>query len=151
MLKSALDIICDKLKAKDYKITNQRIVIIKEILSKQEIHLSAEDIYEQISEINPEIGLATVYRTLELLVELDIINKIEFGDGRTRYEIGGDEHHSHHHLICITCGQVAEFNDDLLENLEEALTKTNGFKVINHQVKFFGICSECQQKNTTFI
>jgi Fur family ferric uptake transcriptional regulator len=95
--------------------------------------------------LQPELGLATVYRTLDLLVELDIIHKIEFGDGRTRFEVGGEEHHRHHHLICLTCGQVSEFNDDLLENLEEALSKTNGFKVVDHQVKFFGICSNCQK------
>lgn len=142
-MKKAFDSICEILKAKDYKITNQRKTIIQEFLTERETHLSAEDVFHAVKKEHPEIGLATVYRTLDLLADLEIIHKIDFGDGRARYEIGGEENHLHHHLICLTCGQVTEFNDDLLENLEEIVRQQNGFKVLDHQVKFYGICGVC--------
>ena len=142
-MKKAFDSICEILKAKDYKITSQRKTIIQEFLGKQAKHLSAEDVFNAVKKEHPEIGLATVYRTLDLLADLEIIHKIDFGDGRARYEIGVEENHLHHHLICLTCGQVTEFNDDLLENLEEIVRRQSGFNVVDHQVKFYGICAHC--------
>lgn len=145
-MNKVFEAICEKLKEKDYKITNQRKIIIKKFLSQQDSHLSAEELFNSVKKEHPEIGLATVYRTLDLLADLEIIHKIDFGDGRARYEIGGEETHHHHHLICLTCGDVIEFNDDLLEELEEVIKKQSGFTVVDHQVKFYGICSKCDSE-----
>lgn len=137
-----------RLKAKDYKITPQRKVIINTFAQNLAKHLSAEDVYQIVKHSHPEIGLATIYRTLDLLAELQILKKINFGDGRSRYEFCEDEDHHHHHLICLECDQVTEFEDDLLESLETIIKKRNGFKIVDHQLKFYGYCKECQNKNS---
>jgi Fur family ferric uptake transcriptional regulator len=143
-LTKTLENIYEKLHDNDYKITPQRRVILKVFLDNVEHHLSAEEIYNIVRETNPEIGLATVYRTLDLLAELEILQKVNFGDGRSRYEFSDTEVHHHHHLICLKCGEVTEFDDDKLEELEAAIGKKSGFKIIDHQAKFFGYCQKCQ-------
>lgn len=132
---------------KQYKLTPQRQVILRIFLDHQDQHLSAEDVYGILRGQSSDIGLATIYRTLELLSDLDVLQKIEFGDGRSRYEINetSTQHH-HHHLICLSCGKVKEFEDDLLETLETAIARKSKFKIVDHQLKFYGYCHECQQK-----
>jgi Fur family transcriptional regulator, ferric uptake regulator len=141
---NAYDEICEKLSSKDYKLTPQRRIVLKVFLEHMHKHLSAEDVYSIVKVKNPEIGLATIYRTLELFAELDILQKMNFGDGRSRYEFAEDEIHHHHHLICTKCGHVTEFEDDLLESLEAHIQKKSNFKIMDHQVKFYGICEKCQ-------
>lgn len=136
--------LCQRLHQNDYKITPQRRIILKVFLDNLEGHLSAEEIYNIVKETNPEIGLATVYRTLDLLADLDVLQKINFGDGRSRYEFADAEVHHHHHLICLKCGLVTEFTDDNLEQLENSISKS-GFKIIDHQLKFYGYCKKCQK------
>ncbi|MDK2822942.1 MAG: Fur family transcriptional regulator, ferric uptake regulator [Clostridia bacterium] len=137
-----------RLKAKDYKMTPQRKVIINAFAENMEKHLSAEEVFQIVKTAHPEIGLATVYRTLELLAELQILKKMNFGDGRSRYEFCEEDDHHHHHLICLECEKVTEFEDDLLESLEAIIGKKNGFKVIDHQLKFYGFCKNCQEKKS---
>jgi len=144
-LHHTFDAICTKLAEKDYKVTPQRKIILKAFLDNVDSHLSAEDVYGIVKVQHPEIGLATVYRTLELLADLGILQKMNFGDGRSRFEFSEtDDHHHHHHLICINCGQVTEFEDDLLESLETMIGRKSGFKIIDHQLKFYGFCQKCQ-------
>lgn len=138
--------ILDRLHERDYKVTPQRQVVIETFLEKTGAHLSAEDVYQTVKEKHPEIGLATVYRTLELLAELRILEKMNFGDGRIRYEFADEAHHHHHHLICLQCGRVEEFWEDLLDALEQSIAQKRGFQVRDHQLKFFGVCQECSQK-----
>ena len=135
------------LKKKQLKMTPQRQRILQVFCEHPDSHLSAEDVYQIVRDDASDIGLATVYRTLELLSELDLLSQINFGDGRSRYELNrtGEGHH-HHHLICIYCGKVAEFDDDLLDQLEKEVAVQNGFQILDHQVKFFGHCKECQQR-----
>ena len=132
----------------NYKLTSQRQLILDIFLKNQNKHLSAEDVHYIIKQQNSEIGLATVYRTLELLSELKVLHKIHFDDGKGRYEINqaNDETHHHHHLICLDCHKVIEFEEDLLETLETLISKNSKFKIIDHQVKFHGYCEECQKK-----
>ncbi len=133
------------LKEKGFKLTSQRRATLEVILSNQGKHMSTEEIYLEVRKTNPDIGLATVYRTMLLLEELGILLKHNFEDGRNRYELSHPEQdHDHHHLICQKCGEVSEVEDDLLESLEEVIAKNHGFKVINHKVKFYGHCSKCQ-------
>lgn len=130
---------------KDYKLTPQRHVILQVFLDQAGKHLSADDVYASVKKTNPEIGLATVYRTLELLAELEVLQKMNFGDGRSRYEFNDAGSHHHHHLICLKCGKVTEFADDLMESLETQISKKCAFKVFDHQVKFYGHCKDCQE------
>jgi len=135
---------CELLQEKSYKITPQRQIILKVLLDNIEEHLTAEEIHTITKQKDPEIGLATIYRTLEILADLNILHKIDFGDGCIRYEFTDQEAHNHHHLICIKCGKVIEVNDDFLETLENWIEKKTGFHITNHQLKFFGYCKECK-------
>lgn len=136
--------ICSLLRNRSYKLTPQRQTILQTFLEHVDRHLSAEEVYMLVKNQNPEIGLATVYRTLDILAEIGILLKNDFGDGRSRYEFSRkDEHHHHHHLICLGCGNVSEFDDDLLESLEAVIIKRNHFKIMDHDLKFYGYCSEC--------
>ncbi len=144
-MQHTFDSMCEKLHEGAYKITPQREVILRAFVEHGRGHLSAEDVYNLVKSRNPDIGLATVYRTLELLAELDILQKMDFGDGRSRYEFSDKEEHHHHHLVCLQCHRVAEFDDDLLETLEAVVARKSKFKIIDHDLKFYGLCRDCQE------
>lgn len=127
-------------------MTPQRQIVLQIFLDHPGEHLSAEDVHGLLRDSRAEIGLATVYRSLELLSTLGILQKMEFGDGCSRYEVNTSDPkaHHHHHLICTKCNKVIEFEEDLLDDLEQDICNKSGFKILDHQVKFFGICKECQ-------
>lgn len=135
------------LKEKGLKVTTQRVDILEALEMRPDKHLTAEEIYEIVKEKNPDIGLATVYRTIQLLAELNLIDKLNLGDGFIRYEIGNRDEdrkgHHHHHLICLSCGNVLTFEGDLLDTLENQIQKSMSFEVVDHEVKLFGYCKEC--------
>lgn len=133
-----------KLKENGYKLTPQRMAIIEIIYKSQGKHLTAEEIYDIVKIECQEIGLATVYRTIQILEDIDAINKLMLDDGCNRYELNNeDEVHQHHHLICKKCGRVIEVKGDLLESIETTIEKEYKFKIENHKVKFFGLCEKC--------
>lgn len=137
----------ENLKQKGYKLTPQRRSIVDIIIEKEGEHLTAEEIYDEVKKICPEIGLATVYRTVLLLEEVGVICKLDLSDGCSRYElVHSSEEHMHHHLVCNHCKGVFEVQDDLLEDLEGKIEKSYGFKILDHSVKFYGICSKCCKK-----
>lgn len=140
-----------RLSERNYKMTPQRKEILQVFIDCGEgIHLSAEEVHELLRKKDFDFGLATVYRNVELLNKLGILNKVDFGDGRTRYEISASDPqlHQHHHLICLKCKKIIEFEDDLLDDLENLIAKKSGFQITNHEVKFFGYCSDCRNKVT---
>ena len=144
-----MDVLCkgntSPSQGKEYKLTPQRKIIFR-FFDNMEKHLSAEDVFNIVSEDHPEIGLATVYRTLDLLAELGILKKMNFGDNKFYYEFCSEkDNHHHHHLICLNCGKVIEFEDDLLESLEALIAKRIGFHVVDHQLKVFGFCKDCNK------
>ncbi|MBU5292769.1 transcriptional repressor [Anaerosalibacter bizertensis] len=142
-----VDYIKERLKEEGYKLTTQRRAILDAIIENSGSHLSPEEIYEVVKLKYPEIGLATVYRTLQLFEQLDIVCKLNFDDGCNRYELNSDSNdHHHHHLICLNCGKVIEVKLDLLENLEYEIEREGKFKIVDHNVKFFGYCIECRDK-----
>ncbi len=143
----SIDTLKNKLRERGYKLTPQRRAVLDVILANPGEHLSTEEIYELVKKNNhPEIGLATVYRTLILLAELDVISKLNLDDGLVRYEINlNDDHHHHHHLICTSCGKVIEVVEDLLDELEARIEKDHEFEIYDHKLKFFGICKECKK------
>ncbi len=135
----------EKLSERGYKITPQRKEILR-IFEEHGGHMSAEDVYGLLRGNDSEIGLATVYRALDLLSELGILVRMDFGDGCARYELNTADPkvHHHHHLICLKCKKVIEFEEDLLDELEADIANKSGFEIVNHEVKFFGYCSECR-------
>ena len=134
-----------------YKFTTQRQIILQAFLSSKENHLSAEDIYEMVRGENPDIGLATVYRSLELFTSLDLVKKLDFGDGRSRYELNDHNlSHSNHHLICLGCGRVIEFTSDFAEEIRIRIKKKNGFNIVDYQLKFYGYCKDCQKQHPEY-
>lgn len=136
------------LKQKGFKLTTQRRAVLDVIGENEGKHLSSEEIYQQVKNKYPEIGLATIYRTLQLLEQIGVLNKLNFDDGCNRYEFTDENHkHTHHHLICLQCEKVIEFQEDLLEELEKEILVRNNFLVSNHSVKFYGYCDECRKKN----
>lgn len=139
------------LKEKGLKVTNQRLVVLEVLAEHKDRHMAAEDIYDLVRVDFPEIGIATVYRTVQLLLDMQMIDRIELNDGCVRYEIGhqflGEAKHYHHHLICRSCGKVIAFDDDLLEELEKHIEETLGFHVLDHELKLYGKCRECMRKD----
>ena len=140
-----LDFIKKQLYAANYKLTPQREATVRVLLENEQDHLSAEDIFLMVKEKAPDIGLATVYRTLELLLELKIVDKINFGDGVYRYDLRKDgDVHFHDHLVCVNCGSLHEIEDDLLLDVEKIVESDYDFKIKDHRLTFYGICSKCQ-------
>ncbi|MBR4153644.1 MAG: transcriptional repressor [Selenomonadaceae bacterium] len=139
-----------KLSEHGYKMTPQRKEILQIFVDHSDYHhMSAEDVYNILRENKSEIGLATVYRSLDLLCELGMLVHVDFGDGCARYELNSADPkvHHHHHLICLKCKKVIEFEEDLLEMLEAYIEKKSGFQILNHEVKFFGYCSDCRAES----
>jgi Fur family ferric uptake transcriptional regulator len=137
----------NQLHSAGFKLTPQREATVGVLLEKEKDHLSAEEVYMLVKEKSPDIGLATVYRTLEILTELNIVNKISFNDGLARYDVRKEgAKHFHHHLLCIECGSIEEVHDDLLEDIERVVESRFHFIVKDHRLTFHGICKECQEK-----
>lgn len=143
-----MDDLKKKLTGPQYKMTPQRKTVLQIFLDRPSEHLSAEEVHFMLKENKYEIGLATVYRSLELLSDLGILTYLDFGDGCRRYELNNasPDEHQHHHLICLSCNKVEEFNEDLLGNLEAEIKAQTNFNIVDHQLKFFGYCANCQEK-----
>lgn len=142
---NAMETLKEKLKETGFKITPQRRAIIEILLKNDSEHLSSEEIYDLVRVDCPEIGLATVYRTMQLLDEIGAISKLNLDDGCIRYELNLDEEdtHHHHHLICRSCGKIIEVKEDLLDNIENEIQNLYKFNILNHDVKFYGTCDNC--------
>ena len=117
------------------RMTDQRKVIAK-VLSEANDHPDAEDLYSRASTIDPKISLATVYRTVRLFSEAGIIETHDFRDGRARYETTGDDHHDH--LIDVTTGDVIEFVDDEIEQLQHKIAEKLGYELVDHRLELYG-------------
>lgn len=150
-MKERIEEIKQKLHSLNLKLTPQREATLKIMLEHEEDHLTAEDIYLLVKNMAPEIGLATVYRTLELLSNLNIIQKLNFGDNVARYEFRSlESEHHHHHLICIECGRIEEISEDWLMPIEERVEEQYDFKIVDHRLIFNGICISCQRDNKKY-
>jgi Fur family ferric uptake transcriptional regulator len=141
----------ERLKKSGFKFTEQRNAVLEVLINYSGQHLSTEEVYNYVKAGHPEIGLATVYRTLLLLEGLNMVYKLDFDDGISRYEITKhNEDHSHHHLICKNCGSIAEVEDDLLDYLEQQILENNRFLVTDHKVKFYGLCENCRKSQENY-
>lgn len=142
-MRNELNIFEDYLKEQCLKKTDQRFGVLRVFL-KQERHISAEDLYKVVKKESPQVGFATVYRTLKLIAAAGLARQLEFGDGRVRFEhLFGHEHHDH--LICIKCGRFTEVVNSEIEKLQDKVALRHHFKPMQHRLEIFGICRNCQR------
>jgi len=132
MAKSAIEVMCA---SKGIKLTHQRRVIAK-VLSKSEDHPDANLVFKRSSKIDSNISMATVYRTMKLFEDTNIVVVRDFGDGRSRYEIYSNEHHDH--LIDTESGEVIEFVNDEIEELQHKVAKKLGYVLTGHRLELYG-------------
>jgi len=133
----------DFITQKGLKSTRQRDVILDCFLASAR-HISIEELYLKLRAKNPNIGYATVYRTLKLFAESGIAREIQFGDGQTRYEHATEGEH-HDHLVCTRCGKIIEFENETIEQLQQEVAKSHGFLIENHKLELYGVCSLCKK------
>jgi len=131
------------LQEKGYRLTPQRMLVI-ETLHSADRHISAEEIYEQLHARYPYSNISTVYRTLELLKELNLVTETDFGEGRVRYHVAEKGHH--HHLVCRTCGRIRNLDESVLYPLRAALLRDYDFDADLRHIAISGQCSECREK-----
>lgn len=125
------------------RATRQRDAVLEVFLSA-DAHVSVEELYDRLREAHPSIGAATVYRCMGLFVQAGIAKERRFHEGRIRYEPGvGTEHHDH--LICLSCGNIQEFENPTIERLQEEIAGSRGFSVTYHRLELYGLCPRCAQ------
>lgn len=134
----------DILKHNNLKFTKQREAILKTLYNNDE-HFSPESLYMLIKENYPElgVGIATVYRTLNLLEDSGMVTSLSFGSSGKKYELGNKPHHDH--MICKSCGKIIEFEDDEIEQKQLEIASKYGFKLTGHIMQLYGVCKDCQK------
>ena len=121
---------------KGMKMTEQRRVIAR-VLSRAVDHPDVEEVHRRAVDLDPRISIATVYRTVRLWEEADILERHDFGDGRSRYEEVTEDHHDH--LIDMKSGRVVEFQNEEIEELQDKIAKAHGMKLVGHRLELYGI------------
>ena len=134
-----------KFRAQDYRITPQRLALLR-LLAESESHPSAAQIHEKLREQFPTLSLATVYKTLNILKEMGEVLELSFHSGEDRYD--GSEPSPHPHLICIHCRKIIDSDMPEFGELTQNLASISGFKIVSHRLDFFGICPDCQKRET---
>ena len=136
MAENQTDTIIARCEAKGLRMTDQRRTIAT-VLEGSDDHPDVEELYARASAIDPRISIATIYRTVKLFEEAGILDKLEFGDGRARYEDGAREHHDH--LIDMQTGEVIEFYDPEIEALQEKIAQRLGYRLKGHKLELYGV------------
>ena len=109
------------------------------------IHLSAEEVHAQLIKSNTRVSLATIYRTLRLLVEMGFLNELELSEGGHRFELLSDDHPDHHHLVCISCGRTEEFESNSILEAEKIAAEKVGFKLVDSTITVRALCPKCKE------
>lgn len=127
------------------KYTKQREVLLQTLYNNNE-HFTPEQLYLYIKERHPglNVGIATVYRSLNLLEESGMVTSISFGAQGKKFELANKPHHDH--IICRQCGVIVEFEDQVIEKRQLTIAKDNGFKLTGHIMQLYGVCSECNKQ-----
>ena len=133
------------IRAMNLKVTDQRLTIL-ESLHEGRAHVSAQEVFESVSERFPEMGFATVYRFLRTLTENGFVTEVRMGGLPARYELTPKSHHDH--LTCVACRKICEFENSHIEQLQEKVAKQFGFKLTSHVLELYGICPDCQKRQT---
>lgn len=127
-----------QLKKAGLKVTSPRVKILEILKNPANQHISAEDLYKILLEKNQEIGLATVYRVLNQFDDAGLVSRHHFEGGRSVFELSNKAHHDH--LVCLSCGHVFEFEDDMIEDRQEQIATANNLNLINHSLYLYGEC-----------
>ena len=131
----------ERLKSQDFRITPQRLLVIR-ILAESEGHPTVEEIYEEVKAEFPTTSLATVYKTISLLKELDEVLELGFPDGSNRYD--GNKPFPHPHVICMKCKKITDPEFISLDDLSAEMSRQTGYRIFSHRLDFFGLCPDCQ-------
>ncbi len=140
--KERLEQMLQRLKGRKFRLTPQRLAVLR-ILAESKDHPSAEEIYEQVKKDFPTTSLATIYKTITLLKELNEVLELGFPEGSNRYD--GNKPFPHPHMVCIKCKRIMDPELTSLHQLTEEAARKTGFKIVNHRLDFFGICPDCQK------
>lgn len=138
-----LDEMVVKLKQNGYRLTPQRLAVLK-ILAASDRHPSVEEIYARVQPDFPMTSLATVYKTVTLLKEMGEVLELRLGGFSNRYD--GKRPYPHPHLLCIKCKDIVDSDVPAFNELSEEITKKTGYQIVSHRLEFFGICPRCQEK-----
>lgn len=133
------------LREKGFKVTPQRLAVYS-VLAESKEHPSAEMIYNKLSPLYPTMSLATVYKTLEILVDANIIQEINVGENSFRYDARTNPHP---HVTCISCNRVDDIEEGLFNDIDERIASNTNYSIQKHQLYFFGHCPECKSKSKT--
>jgi Fur family ferric uptake transcriptional regulator len=139
---NAKQVFADYLGSNKLKLTRERKAVLEEIFLRRG-HLEAEDLAGRLRKKKKRASRATIYRTLELLVESGIVRKVDLGHGHSHYELVLDHPH-HEHMVCVECGKVIEFSDKAMERALGKLCHRNNFEHTSHRFQIFGYCDKCQ-------
>ncbi len=140
-----LDELTAKLKTQGYRLTPQRIAILK-ILAASTGHPSVEQVHEGVKVDFPTTSLATVYKTVTLLKEMGEILELGFGNDGNRYD--GNKPYPHPHLVCVKCKKIIDPEVVALGELSQQIASTTGFRIVSHRLDFYGICPKCQEQGS---
>lgn len=140
--KARLKEMLQKLRAHEFRITPQRMAVL-EILSSSDGHPSVENVYDRLKRHFPSTSLATVYKTVTLLKELNEVLELGFPEGSNRYD--GKKPFPHPHLICIKCKEIVDSDLTGLADMTHEISTSTGFQIVDHRIDFFGICPACRK------
>ena len=126
------------------KVTLPRLKVLEILEVTEQRHLSAEDVYKALLESGEEIGLATVYRVLTQFEGAGLVSRLSIDGGHAVFELEDGAHHDH--LLCVSCNQIEEFVDDVIEERQHAIAEEKGFQMTEHSLYIYGVCKRCQEE-----
>ncbi len=147
--KALLEVFRRYLKDRNLPVTHQRVTIAEAVFFSDS-HLSVGDLERLLRSSSDRIGRATIYRTLEVMLEAGLVREHDFDEGFKRYEPVTEQGH-HEHLICITCGKVVEFSSERLERMKVLIAEEYGFRHHHHRLEIYGVCHECQGQDARLL
>lgn len=131
----------DQIRQAGLKVTLPRVKILQLLEASEKRHVGAEEVYRMLQDNAEEIGLATVYRVLTQFESAGLVSRHHFEGGQSVFELNRGGHHDH--LVCLRCGRVLEFVDELIEARQQAIAERHGFTIEDHALLIYGICAEC--------
>jgi Fur family peroxide stress response transcriptional regulator len=147
-VKGRMDQMVSKLREHQFRITPQRLAVLR-VLAASEEHPSVERIYETVRREFPTTSIATIYKTVHHLKQMNEVLEIALPDGSNRYD--GNKPFPHPHLICVRCQKIIDPNLESLKDMTAEVADQTGFDILSHRLDFFGICSDCKKEETTTV
>jgi Fur family ferric uptake transcriptional regulator len=134
----------DEARKRGVRWTNQRQIIVETFIATDD-HVTAEELHQRVRRLDASVSAATVYRTINLLVEIGVAHKRHFSGGSASFESALTKTH-HDHLVCMSCGQITEFVHEPLEVLQDQIAAHHGFRLLHHRMELYGVCRQCSAR-----